>query len=781
MRNEATTRRDLIDPKIAECGWGYNITTDSTVDCEHYFTDGRLIGSGQRAKPKKADYLLSYKNQKLAIIEAKQESDPVTQGLEQVKDYAKILDLRFVYSTNGHGIYFFDMETGKGQKVEKYHSPEELYNLRFNKLSTTQLAAISEPFHKDRYSPRYYQEIAINKAVSAISSGSNRILLNLATGTGKTFIAFQIVWKLYQSKWNKRGDGRRPRILFLADRNTLVEQAMGDFNALENEIVRITGKEVRKHGGILTNGNIFFSIYQALTSDISSILNDQDIETEDSENAISENPIFKQYPSDFFDLIIIDECHRGGASKEGNWRAILDHFSGATHLGLTATPKRSDNINTYEYFGEPLYKYSLKDGIEDGFLTPFKIRSIQTSMDTYTFEPGDEVVSGDIEIGKEYTLSDLNRSIYLPRREKKMTEILLNNINPEQKTIVFCNDERHAAMIRDYVNELKTNTDPDYCVRITASEGEIGDQYLRRMRDNDKTIPTIATTSRKLSTGIDARNIRFVVLMRPVGSMTEFKQIIGRGTRLYDNKDYFTIVDFYGNDSKFSDPEWDGEPAGKIDCPVDNPGGVITVTPPADPDNGDDTEEKEKTIIDLPDGRVINIQYEVTTRYYFRGKAVTPQEFVELLYGELPRIFSDENELKIKWQNPQTRAQLLAVLANNGFESDKLKAMKELLDAKKCDVLDILMFLAGYSKEIMPRSERVRRMDLGNDFSDSEKNFANYILQIYINKGESELTLENIKPLIDLKYGTYNEATKTLGDAKTIVNKYLLLQKKLYQ
>lgn len=265
VMNEATTRRELIDPQLKACAWGMNETVGSQVIAEYVFTDGRLIGAGQRGKQKKADYVLAYKNQKLAIVEAKSEDKEITDGLEQVKAYAKCLNIRFAYSTNGHGIYFFDMQSGRGENVDRYHTPDELFAMTFASLQPKQLNAVQEPFQRTKHSPRYYQENAINAAVQAIAGGDQRVLLTLATGTGKTFIAFQIVWKLFQSRWNRRGDKRRPRILFIADRNVLVEQAMGDFNPLENEIVRINGEAIRKAGKIPANGNIFFSIYQAMT------------------------------------------------------------------------------------------------------------------------------------------------------------------------------------------------------------------------------------------------------------------------------------------------------------------------------------------------------------------------------------------------------------------------------------------------------------------------------------------------------------------------------------
>jgi type I restriction enzyme R subunit len=782
--NEATTRLELIDPQLKSAGWGMNETIGSQIIAEHVFTDGRLIGAGQRGRQKKADYVLAYNSQKLAIVEAKAEDKEVTDGLEQVKDYARCLNIRFVYSTNGHGIYLFDMQTGKGQSVENYHNPAELFDMTFGELKPIEKTAISEPFQREKYGPRYYQENAVNTAVQAISSGEPRVLLTLATGTGKTFIAFQIVWKLFQARWNRRGDGRRPRVLFLADRNVLIEQAMGDFDPLSESIVRINGESIRKKGSIPTNGSIFFSIYQAMTG------------------GPEDNPYYQDYPKDFFDLIIIDECHRGGAGKESNWRAVLDHFTAATHVGLTATPKRDDNVDTYQYFGNPKYTYSLQQGIEDGFLTPFKVKRIQTTMDRYTFGYGDTVESGEVEDGKEYSLEDFNRGIYLPEREERMVEIMLDHINPNQKTIIFCADEKHAAMVRDAVNKYKDSSGlgshADYCVRITASEKEIGDQFLREFRDNDKQIPTIVTTSRKLSTGVDSRNVRFIVLMRKIGSMVEFKQIIGRGTRIYDGKDYFTIVDFYGNDQKFSDPEWDGEPAeiDETEVTVVEDGNTVEAGPAVygepEPDEGVGVVEepgaiydgptREKTIVRLADGKARSISHSADMQFYFNGRPVSPKEFLEEVYGELPEFFSSEEDLRKQWQDPVTRQALLQGLAERGFDEDKLQSLKELVDAQDSDVYDVIRYIA-YAAEIITRVERAKyaRNNFLESLNDTEKEFVQFVLETYEQSGENELTMDNLKQLLQLQFKTTEEAVKTIGSSEEIVKDYKNTQIALYE
>jgi type I restriction enzyme R subunit len=550
--NEAETRAELIDPALKAAGWG--VVEASRVRREE-ITLGRLQGGGKRAARDIADYVLTYRNHKLAVIEAKRAGLPITEGIGQAKRYAEKLQTRFAYSTNGQGIYRVDMETGAEGYIPEFPTRGELWNLTFATQNAWRDRFAAIPF-EDRgghWQARYYQHIAIDKTLEAIAAGRDRILLTLATGTGKTFIAFQLAWKLFQSRWNLadwKSDSepaRRPRILFLADRNILADQAYNAFSAFpEDALVRIAPDEIRKKGRVPKNGSIFFTIFQTFMSGT------------DAEGKPA--PSFGDYPADFFDFIIIDECHRGGANDEGNWRSILDYFAPAVQLGLTATPKRKANADTYAYFGEPVYTYSLKKGINDGFLTPFKVRQIATTVDDYVYTHDDELIDGEVTEGRRYVEGDFNRIIEITAREKKRVEIFMDAIDQSQKTLVFCATQDHAADVRDLINQMKSSKDPNYCVRVTARDGADGDRWLRTFQDNEKTIPTILTTSQKLSTGVDARNVRNIVLMRPVGSMIEFKQIIGRGTRLFDGKDYFTIHDFVKAYEHFNDPEWDGEP-----------------------------------------------------------------------------------------------------------------------------------------------------------------------------------------------------------------------------
>jgi len=534
--NEEQTKYDYIEPALREAGWGS--IDSSRVRKEYKITKGRLIGNGRKTKPLFADYVLQYKNRNLAVIEAKAREKYYTEGVAQAKDYAKRLQIRYTYATNGLKIYEIDMENGIEDDIKQFPTPDELWEMTYPQPKEENVIAVfnqeqellSIPY-EDRsgtWQPRYYQQNAISNVIKSIAEGEKRILLTLATGTGKTAIAFQIAWKLFHGKWNLRGDKTRsPRILFLADRNILANQAFNEFNAFEDDaLVRIKPDEIRKKGKIPTNGSIFFTIFQTFMS------------------GPDDTPYFGQYPKDFFDLIVIAECHRGGANDESNWRGIMEYFSPSVQLGLTATPKRDVNVNTYRYFGNPVYKYSLKEGINDGFLTPFKVMEIHTTIDKYQYLGDDEILKGEIENEKEYTEKEFNRLIEIKKREEYRVNVFLQRMDQSQKTLVFCASQRHALMVRDIINRNSVSKNPDYCHRVTADDGERGEQHLRDFQNNEKSIPIILTTSHKLSTGVNAPEIRNIVLMRSINSMVEFKQIIGRGTRLFDGKDYFTIWDY---------------------------------------------------------------------------------------------------------------------------------------------------------------------------------------------------------------------------------------------
>ena len=765
--NEAETRAEHIDPALKAAGWG--VVEGSRVSREFPITKGRLEGLGRRGKSLSADYVLIYRNHKLAVIEAKAWDEAVSEGVAQAKNYAQKLAIRFTYSTNGQGIYAIDMETGKEGELASYPTPEELWALTFEKANAwrDRFAAVAFEDKGGSHPSRYYQDIAVERVMDSVSKNTKRILLTLATGTGKTFIAFQIAWKLFNSRWNLGGEAtRRPRILFLADRNILATQAYNAFSAFPDDaLVRISPGDISKKGKVPKNGSIFFSIFQTFMSG----------RNEAGEPA----PYFGEYPSDFFDFIVIDECHRGGAKDESNWRGILEYFAPAVQLGLTATPKRTDNVDTYRYFGDPVYVYSLKEGINDGFLTPFKVKQIQTTLDEYVYVPDDELIEGDVEGGRLYVENDFNKIIEIKAREQKRVEIFMNLINQNEKTLVFCANQAHALQVRDLINQLKTSTDPNYCQRVTADDGELGEQHLRDFQDNEKTIPTILTTSQKLSTGVDARNIRNIVLMRTINSMIEFKQIIGRGTRLYDGKDYFTIYDFVKAHHHFNDPEWDGEP----EAPEPAIPGGDGPKPPREPKEPGE-ERPTKIRIKLADGKARTIQHMMSTTFWHPdGTPMSAQQFMEMLFGKLPDFFKNEAELRVIWSDPATRKKLLQGLAENGFGGEQLAEMQKIIDAEKSDLFDVLAHVA-YAVAPMTREARATRarVYISTSFSNKQQGFLDFVLSHYVRVGVEELDLDKLTPLLKLKYhDSIPDAVADLGQADQIRNVFAGFQKYLYQ
>ncbi len=776
--NEAETRAELVDPALWAAGWG--VVEGSRVRREQ-ITLGRLQGAGRRARGDVADYVLVYRGQKLAVIEAKKRDAADTEGLAQAKRYAEMLQARFAFSTNGVGVYRVDLETGTEGYVPRYPTPEELWGAAFAEENAwrERFAAVPYETRGGQWEVRYYQHNAINNVLEAIVGGRDRILLTMATGTGKTAVAFQICWKLFHSRWNlndwrrDREPGRRPRILFLADRNILADQAYNNFSAFpEDAMVRIDPEIIRKKGRVPKNGNVFFTIFQTFMTG----------KKPDGEPA----PSFGDYPPDFFDLIIIDECHRGGANDESTWRGILEYFAPAVQLGLTATPKRKVNADTYRYFGEPVYIYSLKEGINDGFLTPFKVRQISTTLDEYVYTSDDDVVEGEIEAERRYKEPDFNRVIEIKERERYRVQVFMELIDQRQKTLVFCANQDHALAVRDLINQRKMIADPNYCVRVTADDGEIGDQFLRAFQDNEKTIPTILTTSQKLSTGVDARNVRNIVLMRPIKSMIEFKQIIGRGTRLFDGKDYFTIYDFVKAYEHFNDPEWDGEP---VDPPqpgsptepeptgteggAGGPGGEVDPPKPPRP---------VKIKIKLADGKERTIQHMVATTFWSPdGKPMSAAEFIERLFGQLPELFKDEDELRRLWSQPETRAKLLDGLAERGYGPEQLREITRMIDAEKSDLFDVLAYIA-FALSPISREGRVaeRREPILSHYADKQQLFVDFVLDQYVREGVGELDSSKLPHLLELKYHAVSDAVTELGSVSSIRDVFVGFQQYLY-
>jgi type I restriction enzyme R subunit len=777
--NEAETRAEHIDPALKAAGWG--VVEGSRILRGYAITLGRIEGHGHRGKALFADYVLVYRNHKLAVVEAKAYDAELTEGVAQAKNYAAKLAIRFTYSTNGRGIYGIDMSGGREGELLRYPTPDELWKLTFAKTNAwrDRFAAVPFPDKSGSWTIRFYQETAVNRVLEQIEKNNNRILLTLATGTGKTSIAFQIAWKLFQARWNlvdwrrEVEPTRRPRILFLADRNTLATQAYNDFTSFaafpEDALVRIKPEDIRKKGKVPKNGSVFFTIFQTFMSGPPKDGNP--------------SPYFGEYPPDFFDFIVIDECHRGGANDESNWRGILEYFKPAVQLGLTATPKRDENVDTYAYFGDPVYIYSLKDGINDGFLTPFKVKQIATTLDEYVYTPDDNLIEGEIETGKRYTEPDFNKVIEIREREAHRVKLFMEQINQNDKTLVFCATQDHALAVRDLINQMKTSKDPNYCQRVTANDGALGDQYLREFQDNEKSIPTILTTSQKLSTGVDARNIRNIVLMRPINSMIEFKQIIGRGTRLYDGKDYFTIYDFVKAHHHFNDPEWDGEPIEPDPKPEPKP-----IAEPRPQPEGEPTPEpgprRQKIKVKLADGKARTIQHMMVTSFWHPdGTPMSAQQFLEMLFGKLPDFFKNEDELRALWSSPDTRAKLLQGLAEKGFGKEQMAEMQKIIEAENSDLFDVLAHVA-YALPPLTREERAlnAKVQISTHFNTKQQAFLDFVLSQYIKVGVGELDQDKLSPLLKLRYNNaIADAVADLGRPEEIGKVFSGFQKYLYQ
>ena len=778
--NESETRAELIDPALHDAGWGR--VEGSRVRREFPITKGRLQGyAGKRGSTLSADYVLVYKNRNLAVIEAKKKSLYYTEGLNQAKDYAQRLNIRYTYATNGERIYQVDMQEGEEGDATRFPTPDELWQMTFPKEDSLLEKLFAVPFETKggTWQPRYYQENAITKTLEAIAKGQDRILLTLATGTGKTAIAFQIAWKLFHAKWNLKKDfSRSPRILFLADRNILANQAFNAFGAFEEDaLVRIEPSEIRKKGKVPTNGSIFFTIFQTFMSG-------------DDETAY-----FGEYPKDFFDFIMIDECHRGGANDESSWRAILDYFSPAIQLGLTATPKRNENVDTYNYFGKPVYEYSLKEGINDGFLTPFKVKEIATTGDKYVYTSDDEILEGEIEEGREYSKEEQNKIIEIMEIERYKVKLFMDMMNQSEKTLVFCETQIHAAAIRDLINQYAKSKNPHYCQRVTANDGARGETQLKYFQDNEKTIPTILTTSKKLSTGVDAPEIKHIVLLRAVKSMVEFKQIVGRGTRLFDKKDFFTIYDFVEAHQHFNDPEWDGEILDPEPSQPKEPCKTCQQRP-CICEKGEDApcsiclnrpcvcEKTPKGMIRirLSKGKTLELDSMVKTSFYAPdGKPMSAEEFIGRLFTDLPKFFKSEAELRRIWSLPDTRKRLLEELSEHGYSKVQLDELKKLVKAQNSDIFDVLSYIA-YHRDIIPRINRAAKAELRLKAYDKEKQeFLNFVLKQYVDEGVKELDDSRLKGLLELRYHSVHDAKEAIGDIASIRDAFIGFQKYLYE
>ena len=780
--NESDTRLHKIDPQLKAAGWG--VLDGSRITTEYTFTKGK-ISQTMKGMPKRADYVLIYKGVKLAVIEAKSDELSYAEGVAQAKEYADMLSIRFTYATNGNQIWEIDRQTQEEHFVEAYPSPEELWKRTYGDVDEWRDKFNAQPYYDNGVKqPRYYQETAVRKVLEGIAKGEKRILLTLATGTGKTFIAFQIAYKLFETRWNLRKTNTRPKILFLADRNVLANQAKNDFGGFkEDAMVRIKPGSVAKNGQVPTNGSVFFTIFQTFMC------------------GPDDSPYFGQYPKDFFDLIIIDECHRGGANDESEWRKLMEYFDSAYQLGMTATPRRKDNANTYAYFGNPVYSYSLKQGIEDGFLVPFRVEVSTSNIDDYQYREGDIVKSGDIDYEKIYSESDFyNGRIQIKERDEHRVQEFLNKIDPDEKTIVFCATQKHAMIVRDMVNKHKQRPASNYCERVTADDGEVGEATLRAFQDNEKMLPTILTTSYKLSTGVDARNVRNIVLMRPIQNMVEFKQIIGRGTRLFDKKYYFTIYDFVGASEMFKDPDWDGDTY----CPVCGnwPCTCMKKVPGAVPEEGEGDKAGEPLVcpvcgnlpctcegpktntveVKLSTGRKLSLETTWEQKLFYGDELISLDDYVKKLFGRIPEFFSDADDLREKWSNPETREDLLKTLDEAGFAEDKLNLLRNMLKMQKCDLLDVLEYIAYNSTPI----ERAKRVELVKKqyvdaLNKEQREFDDLILEYYASNGFKELGTDKLKTFINIKFNSMRDAKERLQmSVADIRNHYFELQRRLY-
>jgi type I restriction enzyme R subunit len=739
MTNEADTRRRYITPALVAAGWD---TTPHTMVAEYTIAPGRIIANGQRQptrqRPKFADYLLRYRDTALAVVEAKGENHSVHEGVQQAKNYAMLLDLVFAYATNGHEIIEIDLLTGTEQYVSRFPTPDELwarYQQGIGMSDAVAVGFLTPAYTMSGTPPRYYQEIAINRTVAAVLRGERRILLTMATGTGKTVVAFQICWKLHTSMWNRDGKHRRPKILYLADRNVLIDGPKDKtFQPFDDARYKI------EHGQIIKSRELYFAIYQALTG------------------GTGEEPLYTRYDPAFFDLIIVDECHRGSARSESSWREILDYFSPAVQIGMTATPKRDDNVDTYEYFGNPIFEYSLKQGIEDGYLAPYRVYRVISSYDTQGWQPrADELAQGIP--AEEGETNDPSRSVALRRLTQAIAQHLttfLRQTNRFAKTIVFCVDQEHAAEMKMALNNANhdlVQQYSDYVCRVTADDKEVGRGHLDRFQDLETRTPTILTTSQMLTTGIDAPTVENVVLARVVNSMTEFKQIIGRGTRVRDDygKLAFNIIDYTNSATRlFADPDFDGFPEiTREGIMGDDGSGTLAPSAEADPDEEIAPDADEQQLRERPTyaytgaGSIIGtIIEELDEQQRLRAVGYVDHTKDKVLNMELA-----PQDIVEHWRNQQQRQDIIRQLEARGVDLDELAAVLARPDA---DALDLLLAVA-FGQPIRTRAERAAQVREQQAFFEQYGPEARAVLEALLEKyaahGVNEFTLPDVLKL----------------------------------
>jgi type I restriction enzyme, R subunit len=783
--SEADTCRKEVLPKLYESQW-----TDELILEQRTFTDGKIIVIGRKARRKKAkrfDYLLRYsQNFPIAIVEAKKKYKLAADGIQQAKDYAQILGLKFAYSTNGTEILEFDFITGLETKISKYPTPTELWN-RLNQaepIKTEILETFLKPFLPIPNKPeRYYQTIAINRAVKAVLEGKKRALLTLATGTGKTTIAFQIIYKLWNNRWNTKGEHRRPKILFLADRSILVSDPHAKDFAVFGDARCLVPEE-----GLPSSREVYFSTYQSLAEDS------------------NRTGAFRKLPRDFFDLILIDECHRGSATDDSNWRAVLDYFNTSVQIGLTATPLRDDNKDTYAYFGNPLYIYSLKQGIEDGFLAPYLVHRVVTETDATGFRPEDGQLDDNGELIPDgiYTTPDFENTLsYLPRT-KAVVKHLYNfmvKYGRFDKTIVFCVNQEHADQFRREISNLNTDLVqqyPDYVVRIVSEEGDIGKGHLGRFMDIDEPIPVVVTTSKLLSTGVDVPTCKNIVIFRTINSMTEFKQIVGRGTRVREDKEklFFTILDYTGSATRnFADPDFDGEPPLITEDEIDGDGNVTgggEISPDPPPTGGDDDWEDDDTDQPPTGGGggqprqkfyisegTVSIVAESVQILDANGKLRTVQ-FTQYAREQITTMFPSMNDFRSKWNDLQERQHILDELENNGISIEQLMDITKQQDV---DPFDLLCFVA-FDLKPLTRKQRAdlfkkNKPDFFAHYSERAKDVLNLILEKYVDYGLNQIRPDiiSVEPIaqqgnpieIVNEFGGMDEFKKAISELQTLL------------
>ena len=716
----------------------------SQITMETKITDGKINLKGNlqvRERPKKADYVLYLNDNKpIAIVEAKDNKHTVSYGIQQAMTYAKMLDVPFAYSSNGDAFYEHDFITGKEREfpLDQFPSPDELITRWKTEkgLSPNELKVINQPYYTSQttYSPRYYQRNAINRTVEAIAQGKDRLLLVMATGTGKTYTAFQIVYRLLKS-------GLKKKVLYLADRNILVDQSIiQDFAPLEKSIHKVNF--AKDDPVTITSHEVYFSLYQQLAG------NDEETET-------GEDPVARfatLFKKDFFDLIIVDECHRGSAKKDSNWRKILEYFSSAAQIGMTATPKETKYISNIDYFGEPIYTYSLREGIEDGFLAPFKVVNIRTNIgEGWRPYKGQLDKFGQPIEDRIYTNSDFDYNIILEERTREVAREIteyLKSTDRMQKTIVFCTTEEHADRMRNALAELNADMmqqNPDYVVRITGSD-PYGKNQLKYFISVSSPYPVIATTSKLLTTGTDCKMTKLIVLDQMIGSMTEFKQIIGRGTRLREKegKTHFVVMDFRNVSRLFADPDWDG-PVEQIDG--FNPNGGGTKTPPKPP--VDPVDPKHKPVV-AASGCEVQVIGKTVSIYDAHGKLLRQESIVDYTKSNILGEYASLDNFIRQWSAKDKKESIKNLLLERGIDLEAMKADQSMSDV---DDFDFICHVA-FDQKPLTRKERannVKKRDFLSKYKGVAREVLEALLDRYMNTGIYEIGKTEVLKLSEFK------------------------------